>query len=606
MKGSQARSAGDGSSDVAGTSVGQQPGDRVGEYILECLVGQGGFGNVWRARHAVLPGKTVAIKLPRDPELLELLRRESLLQHGLDHAGVLRVLGVDLDTDPPYIVQEYAPGGDLARLLRERGALPARRAMELFREAVRVIAAAHASGVVHGDLKPGNILLDGDGRVRVADFGLGHGIPSISGGVAEHHGSHLSVLTDRLLAAGTWEYMSPERRALAVGDPDAPRPDARVDVYALGIILHELLTGERPAGRVGLEHVSPGVDHVFARSWTSLDRRYRDAGELLADLDRVLGGTYRAPEPSAPPAAMEPAPSAAPLPQPVPASSTGSTPPPRQDATNPRPRPRRRSPRYSGIAILWQRIAVLAPLLVIAGAVYFVWVGGAMKKRHPPKLPPAPEAQRDEFRTEGAGREISAIDAAAIERSKGDAQRLAAVRDSIEAEPGDVDGALALLDGYISVVRSDALRKKAVDWRNALVDATEERVYRVQLRGYSVDQDDYREKFNTGIEPGGPDVYVSVTHVRDGEETQVFSNHKSATEKWAHRWDEGDAPPAFDLRWRRGDALLVEIREADLFGDNTIAEFAVDGGYSIVVVSRPLISDAGHEVELDSDFAFGK
>ncbi|MEM7233517.1 MAG: serine/threonine-protein kinase [Planctomycetota bacterium] len=260
-------------------------GDRVGEYVLDEPIGEGGCGRVWRARHAVLPGKIVALKMPRDPELIETLRRESLLQYGLEHEGILKILGVDLDAPIPYLAQEYAEGGDLATLIRGEAPLPVSRAVELFGSIVEIVARAHSLGIVHRDLKPGNILLNAEGKLLIGDFGLGRGVQETSESALRARIETFDGADPGI--SGTWEYMAPEQR-----DPKEAveaATDPRIDVFALGIILYELLTGERPAGRVDLGHISRPLDAIFARCYTSRTKRFRNAVELQRVLSTLPG-----------------------------------------------------------------------------------------------------------------------------------------------------------------------------------------------------------------------------------------------------------------------------------------------------------------------------
>jgi len=550
-------------------------GDRVGEYVLEELLGEGGFGTVWRARHAVLPGKTVAVKLPRDPELVELLRRESILQHGLDHPGVLQVLGVELDGPVPYIVEEYAAGGDLAARLRAGGCLPLERALELFREIVVVIAVAHERGVVHRDLKPANILLDEKSNARVADFGLGRGLAALTESVLQHSTRSLDSIAGQSIAGGTWDYMSPEQRARAV-DAAAPPADARADVWALGIILYELLVGERPSGRVGLEQFSPALDFVFARCWGPLETRYADARELLRDLDRLRKGKLRVPGPRSPELLAD---GAAGVPSPVPAATR-------------RPRVQRPRVTYSPGRAFRNRLLMLFPVLVLVAGFVLVWFDGA------------PRLRRTRGATPAVARDVIAdVDALSAD----DALRLGEIRRTIESRWSDVEGADALLGAYIAEVDDARLRDKAFAWRQALRESAERREYGVRLRGFAIDGDSYRQQLHSALEPGRPDVYVRVYHGVDGHETRVFDSSNAVVEAWTHTWETSSADaPSFRVAWRRDDSLRVELRESDVFGDNTIDEFHADGGYSLLLLSTTATSDSGHRVQFDSDFVFGR
>ena len=268
-------------------------GDRVGEYVLDEVVGRGASGAVWRARHAVLPDVVAAVKIPRDDAFVARLRRESLIQHGLDHPGIVKVLGVDLDGEVPYLAEEFVEGKTLRQILSEDGRLSTSRALAIFYGLVDILRYAHTHGVVHRDLKPGNILIDDQDGIHVCDFGLG--VQTLADLDDDPDARALGPITRGQLV-GTWEYMAPEQRELV--DDDAAR-DPRVDVYSLGVVLYEMLMGERPAGRVSLEPLSVGLDEVFSRCYTARQLRFRDAGELAAELHRLEGKAPRSPRDAA-------------------------------------------------------------------------------------------------------------------------------------------------------------------------------------------------------------------------------------------------------------------------------------------------------------------
>ncbi|MBN1444228.1 MAG: serine/threonine protein kinase [Planctomycetes bacterium] len=529
-----------------------QAGDRVGEYVLEEPIGEGGCGTVWRARHALLPGKIVAVKLPRDPQLIDILRRESLLQHGLDHPGVLRVLGVDLDAPVPYVVQEHAAGGDLASLLRRENKLPVKRALEIFEEIVEIIAHAHARGVVHCDLKPGNILLDGEGRVRVGDFGLGQGLERLTAS-ALRESIQTGPYTSQGYAGGTWEYMAPEQKP-AAGSP--PPPDPRADVFSLGIILYEMLTGERPAGRVRLDAISPDLDAVFERCWTSMDRRYRDARELLKAVRRLRGGKALSP----PAEHQQPAGAAA---------------------------DRERLPsRLSRFIFTY-----LIPLALLAGALGLVW-HNEQQRRLALELadldPPDgssllfPQIPRDE------------------------ADELAAIRHRILEGDLTIDGAASLLREFRARCDDPRLVDSARRWEDALAAAREPAEYEIRWRRYRIDPRAYREQLESWLEPGRPDIYIRVHRRRGGRDDLVHDSSGRAVEGYNHDFTSAAEPPIFRLHWSPGDALRLEVREADVLGDDTIAEFRMEGELSILLFSGVRRSPEGHAIELESDFEFGR
>lgn len=272
-----------------------QPGLRVSEYLLEERIGVGAFAEVWRARHHIWESERVAVKLPTEPEYVRYLQREGVMVHGLKHPNIVRVLGLDPYAEVPYMVMELVRGPSLKQVIQEHEkGLPIEPAVRILRGILEAMTAAHAAGVLHRDLKPGNVLLDLNGQrlsalteeqVKVGDFGLGLADTDALRAIAQ---SASLARSDRLV--GTLAYMAPELR-------DAPPeqvPDARSDLYAIGVMLFEMLTGQRPAGaelpgtlRAG---IPPGLDEIFCRLYAHRDRRYASAESVLRDLDARLSG----------------------------------------------------------------------------------------------------------------------------------------------------------------------------------------------------------------------------------------------------------------------------------------------------------------------------
>src|SRR5687768_5683382 len=125
------------------------PDQRIGEYVLEERIGQGAFGEVWRARHHVWAEQFAAVKIPTDPQYVRQLQREGRAVHGLHHPNVVRALNFDPYADPPYLVTEYVPGVSLRQLLTRRGALPPGDAVAILLQVLAGLEHAHARGVVH-------------------------------------------------------------------------------------------------------------------------------------------------------------------------------------------------------------------------------------------------------------------------------------------------------------------------------------------------------------------------------------------------------------------------------------------------------------------------
>jgi predicted Ser/Thr protein kinase len=205
------------------------PGTLLGDrYRIVSLLGTGGMGEVYRATDLKL-GQPVALKfLPAatadDPAALARFHNEVRIARQIAHPNVCRVYDIGEVEGLAYISMEYVDGEDLNSLLRRIGRLPADKAVEIAQRLCAGLAAAHDRGVLHRDLKPSNILIDGRGRVRIADFGLA--------GVAEelHAGDSRS---------GTPGYMAPEQLA-------GKEVSVRSDIYSLGLVLYELFTGKRP------------------------------------------------------------------------------------------------------------------------------------------------------------------------------------------------------------------------------------------------------------------------------------------------------------------------------------------------------------------------
>jgi eukaryotic-like serine/threonine-protein kinase len=217
------------------------PGARLGPYEVLAPLGAGGMGEVFRARDPRL-GRDVAIKaLPdafaSDPERLARFEREARLLASLNHSNLASIHGIEEVEGRRYLVLEYVDGETLAAKLA-RGALPVDEAVEVCREIAAGVEAAHESGVVHRDLKPGNVMVMPDGRVKVLDFGLA---TSGGGGASgsDPNLSHSPTLTQATRAGvilGTAAYMSPEQaRGRAV--------DKRTDIWSFGCVLFECLTG---------------------------------------------------------------------------------------------------------------------------------------------------------------------------------------------------------------------------------------------------------------------------------------------------------------------------------------------------------------------------
>ncbi len=213
-----------------------QPASRIGNYIVDRHIGSGGMALVYLAHHAVL-GEPVALKvllpnLAMNPKVLERFRREAQVQFRFRHDHIVRVTDYVEEGSIAALAMEYVEGEALDAYLLASGPLAWARALELLRPVVSALAYAHQQGVVHRDLKPGNVLLDqragGTGAPKVTDFGIAKVLDSEAG------------LTGTNARMGTWGYMAPEQFR------GAKEVDARADVFALGMVVWEAIAGRLP------------------------------------------------------------------------------------------------------------------------------------------------------------------------------------------------------------------------------------------------------------------------------------------------------------------------------------------------------------------------
>src|SRR5262245_25801286 len=283
---------------------------RVPGYEVEAVIGHGGMGVVFRARHLRL-NRVVALKMMlagayAGPRERERFQREAEAVAALRHPNVVQIYDVGDADGRPYFTMEFMEGGSLADKLNGIPR-PAPQAAALVATLAGAVEVAHRGGIVHRDLKPANVLLTADGTPKISDFGLARRLGGEAG------------LTRTGLALGTPSYMAPEQ---AEGKPDAVGPGA--DVYALGAILYELLTGRPPFRAetevgtiqqvISREPVLPSrLNSTVPRDLETVclkclhkdpRRRYATAAALAEDLDRFQRGEAIAARPEGPAARL--------------------------------------------------------------------------------------------------------------------------------------------------------------------------------------------------------------------------------------------------------------------------------------------------------------
>jgi serine/threonine protein kinase/tetratricopeptide (TPR) repeat protein len=271
-----------------------QPGTVLAQrYEIVQILGQGGMGAVYKATDLEL-NRTVALKvirpdLARDRAIVDRFKQELLLAHQVTHRNVIRIYDLSESDGMKFITMEYVEGDNLLTLLHQKKKFSPEESVEIMQQVCRALEAAHSVDVIHRDLKPQNIMRDKTGRILVMDFGLARTLEG-------------DGMTQSGALVGTMEYMSPEQ---ALGKP----LDQRSDIFALGLIFYEMLTGQMPFKadstiasliRRTQEQVSPVSDHddTIPRSLSDIvtkclerdvELRYKTAAELLVDLETWQG-----------------------------------------------------------------------------------------------------------------------------------------------------------------------------------------------------------------------------------------------------------------------------------------------------------------------------
>jgi beta-lactam-binding protein with PASTA domain/predicted Ser/Thr protein kinase len=264
-----------------------------GRYHIVRKLGSGGMATVYLAEDQEL-GRRVAIKIlnerhANDDQFVERFRREAKNAAGLSHPNIVSIYDRGEAEGTYYIAMEHLDGRNLKELIAARGPAPVHIVVEVGRQVLAALAHAHKNGIVHRDIKPHNVMVDGDRRVKVTDFGIAR--------------AGASQMTEAGSIVGTAQYLSPEQARGSQVDP-------RSDLYSVGVVLYELLTGKVPFTgdspvEIAMRHLSDtppppsevkeGVPHeldlvVMRALAKDPETRYQSAEEMNADLERVARG----------------------------------------------------------------------------------------------------------------------------------------------------------------------------------------------------------------------------------------------------------------------------------------------------------------------------
>jgi len=257
-------------------------GTKLGQYEIREPIGRGGMGTVYKAYQPLLDRfvaiKVLPVKLTSDPEFVKRFNREAKALAGLSHLNIVTIYDIGQENHYFYFVMEFVDGVTIRTLLEERKLSP-EEALKIVPQLCDALEYAHSEKVVHRDIKPENILIDKKNRVKIADFGLAK--------IIKGDMPYESITRTREIM-GTFDYMAPEQRK------DPKSVDHRADIYSLGVVFYEMLTGELPTGRFALPskrvHIDIRLDEVVLKALEKEPgRRYQRVSELSDAISEATG-----------------------------------------------------------------------------------------------------------------------------------------------------------------------------------------------------------------------------------------------------------------------------------------------------------------------------
>lgn len=281
----------------------------IQKYLILDLIDVGGMGMVFKAIHRTM-NRVVAIKmisqnLFSSPEQIKRFQREVRVAATLDHPNVVRSFDADQTNGVHFLVMEYVSGSNLSQVIRDKGPLTLEQAVYCILQAARGLRYAHKRGIIHRDIKPGNLMIDKDEKIKVLDLGLANVDESLReystvlAGKSDMHNTTQTELTNPGMMLGTISYMAPEQSL------DASRADSRSDIYSLGCTFYFLLIGEPPFQgdsifKIFLQHqnqnissirelrqdVPQAIEDIYLKMLAkNPDERFQTMGELISALE---------------------------------------------------------------------------------------------------------------------------------------------------------------------------------------------------------------------------------------------------------------------------------------------------------------------------------